>query len=114
MNRPTRLVHLVQMLAGRRSRSIDEIAEQFGISQRTAYRDIADLSRQNIPVMRDRYGYRLLDGTTIRPLALTAEEFAALRRALSHPALLKTPKLVRTLKMVEAKLEAASTVAEEE
>ena len=102
------------MLAGRRSRSIEEIAEYFGTSQRTAYRDIADLSRQNIPVMRDRYGYRLLDGSTIRPLALTSEEHAALMLALSNPALRRTPELARTLKMVEAKLEAANAAVEEE
>ena len=101
------------MLAGRRSRSIDEIAEHFDVSRRTAYRDIQDLSRQNIPVTRDSRGYRLLAGATIRPLALTAEEHAALKLVLANPATRTAPDLAKELKMVEAKLDAATARSED-
>ena len=101
------------MLAGRRSRSISEICDHFGVSQRTAYRDIQDLSRQNIPVTRDSHGYRLLDSATIRPLALTAEEHAALKLVLANPATRTPPDLAREVKMVEAKLDAATARSED-
>ena len=101
------------MLAGRRSRGIDEIADHFGVSRRTAYRDIQDLSRQNIPVTRDSHGYRLLAGATIRPLALTAEEHAALKLVLANPATRTPPDLAKELKMVEAKLDAATARSED-
>ena len=101
------------MLAGRRSRSIDEIACHFDVSRRTAYRDIQDLSRQNIPVTRDSHGYRLLENATIRALALTAEEHAALKLVLANPAIGRAPDLARDLKMVEAKLDIATARSED-
>ena len=113
MDKPARLIQLVQLLAGRRSRQLREIADHFGISPRTAYRDIADLSRHNIPVTRDEHGYRLLAGATIRPLALTAEEHAALKLVLANPAIGRAPDLARDLKMVEAKLDIATARSED-
>ena len=93
----------MQLLNGRRPRSIDEIAGHFGVSKRTAYRDIQDLSRQYIPVTRDSRGYRLLETAMIRPLALTAEEHAALKLVLANPATRTPPDLAKELEMVEAK-----------
>ena len=92
---------------------MDELAAHFGVSPRTVYRDIADLSRHNIPVTRDEHGYRLLDSATIRPLALTSEEHAALKLVLANPAIRRTPDLARDLKMVEAKLDAATARTED-
>ena len=85
-----------------------EIINRFGVSRRTVFRDMAELSRQNIPVTRDENGYRLLASATIRPLALTAEEHAALKLVLANPAIRPTPDLAGDLKMVEAKLDAAT------
>ena len=113
MDKPARLFQLAQLLAGRRSRDIAEIANHFDVSRRTAYRDIADLSRHNIPVTRDSHGYRLLDSATIRPLALTAEEHAALKLMLANPAIRNTPDLARDLNMVQAKLDAATARTED-
>ena len=113
MDKPARIFELVQLLVGRRSRSVDEIAGHFGVSRRTVHRDIADLSRRSIPVTRDEHGYRLLASATIRPLALTAEEHAALKLVLANPAIRQTPDLARDLKMVEAKLDAATARSED-
>ena len=113
VDKPARLFQLAQLLAGRRSRPMDELADHFGVSRRTVYRDIADLSRRNIPVTRDEHGYRLLNGATIRPLALTAEEHAALKLVLANPAIRQTPDLARDLEMVEVKLDAATASTED-
>ena len=113
MTRPIRLFKLVQLLAGQRRYRVSEIAERFGVTERTAYRDLAELSRTGIPVVNDEYGYRLLDTATIRPLALDAAERAVLKLLLSNPATRKSPDVTRTLKLVEAKLDSATREAEE-
>jgi predicted DNA-binding transcriptional regulator YafY len=55
LNKSARLLGLTHYLGGRRSRSVDEIADQFAVSPRTAYRYIANLESQGIPVTRDTY-----------------------------------------------------------
>ena len=113
MSRPARLLDLVQLLAGRRALPLQEIAGRFEISERTAYRDLSELSLRGIPVTRDEYGYRLVEGATIRPLALTAAERAVLKLLLDNPAARKAPDVVKTLKLVEAKLDSATRQVEE-
>ena len=113
MTRPIRLLKLVQLLAGQRRYHVSEIAERFGVTERTAYRDLAELSRTGIPVVKDEYGYRLLDTATIRPLALDVAERAVLKLLLRNPAAQKSPDVARTLKLVEAKLDNATREAEE-
>ena len=113
MTRPIRLLKLVQLLAGQRRYHVGEIAERFGVTERTVYRDLAELSTTGIPVVNDEYGYRLLDTATIRPLALDAAEQAVLKLLLGNPATQPSPDVTRTLKSVEAKLDAATLEAEE-
>jgi len=55
-----------------------EIAEQFGISQRTVYRDIRVLEESGIPVAGEAgQGYTLVDGFKLPPLMFTTEEAIA-------------------------------------
>lgn len=113
MSRSDRLLELVHLLGGRRARSLREIVDHFEISERTAYRDLADLQRRAIPLYRDEHGYRLVEGATLRPLNLTAEERAILRLALGNPALRKRPLLARRIRTLEAKIDAVSRATEE-
>ena len=113
MSRPARLIEMVHLLSGRRARTIEEIADRFEISERTAYRDLADLAAQHIPIYKDEHGYRLLETATLRPLNLTSEEHALLKIALYNPALRQQPALLRRLEALEAKLDAASSKVEE-
>ena len=98
MTRPVRMLELVNFLA-RRSKSIREIAERFEISERTAFRDIADLSAR-VPLTRTEHGYRLVETATLRPLSLTAAERAVLTLVLGNPALRKTSDIGSTLRCV--------------
>lgn len=113
MSRPARLIEMVHLLSGRRARTIEELADRFEISERTAYRDLADLAAQHIPIYKDEHGYRLLETATLRPLNLTSEEHALLKIALHNPALRHQPALLRRLEALEAKLDAASARIEE-
>lgn len=88
MDRPIRLMEMLQLLGGRRSWRPAELAERFGMSERNIYRDLQALSRlYGIPVTNDEHGYRLLEGATLRSLPLTATERAMLTLLLRHPAL---------------------------
>ena len=108
MPRPLRLVELVQLLGGRRAWKPIEIAARFGISERTAFRDLADLvGSWNIPVTKDQYGYRLTEGAVLRTLALTPLEHATLKLTRDHPALRSHPGVAHELELIEAKLAAA-------
>lgn len=111
-DRPTRLLELVHLLGGRRSKSLQEIVSHFEISERTAYRDLASLS-ERVPIVRNEYGYRLLDEGRLPPLALTLEERAVLRLALDNPVLERSRKLRRPLDTLRAKLDAATAAATE-
>lgn len=113
MSRSDRLLDLVQLLGGRRFRSLKEIVQHFEVSERTAYRDLAALERRRIPLTRDEHGYRLVEGATLRPLRLTGEERALLRLALGNAALGRQPHLARRLAVLEAKLDAVASAAEE-
>ena len=111
MDRPIRLIEILQLLGGRRSWRPAELAERFGMSERNIYRDLQDLSRlQSIPVTRDEDGYRLVEGATIRWLGLTSTERATLKLLLQHPAFRTASELTSTL---ERKLDAATRELEE-
>lgn len=111
MDRPIRLIEMLQLLGGRRSWQPAELAERFGISERTAYRDLQDLGRlESIPITRDENGYRLIEGATLRHLALNATERATLTLLLRHPAFRDAADLTARL---EGKLDAATRELEE-
>jgi len=113
MPRADRLFAMVTLLSGRRSRSMREMIDHFEVSERTIYRDLADLGQRHIPVTRVGDGYRLVEGSHLRPLNLSAAERAVLKLALGNPALRSSPILSRRLDVLEAKLDAAAVAVGE-
>ncbi|KFC08534.1 DeoR family transcriptional regulator [Trabulsiella guamensis ATCC 49490] len=86
--RADRLFQIVQILRGRRLTTAALLAERLGVSERTIYRDIRDLSISGVPVEGEAgSGYRLMDGFDLPPLMLTTRESEALMVAIR---LLKT------------------------
>lgn len=85
--RADRLFQIVQILRGRRLTTASLLAERLGVSERTVYRDIRDLSLSGVPVEEAGSGYRLLAGYDLPPLMLTTKESEALIAAIR---LLKT------------------------
>ncbi len=86
--RADRLFQIVQILRGRRLTTASLLAERLGVSERTVYRDIRDLSLSGVPVEGEAgSGYRLLAGYDLPPLMLTTKESEALIAAIR---LLKT------------------------
>jgi predicted DNA-binding transcriptional regulator YafY len=79
MNRIERLFGITTLLQARRYTAAEQIAEQFGISVRTVYRDIKALGEQGIPISFEaQRGYFLVQGFFLPPVTFSAEEANAL------------------------------------
>jgi predicted DNA-binding transcriptional regulator YafY len=83
MRRADRLFQIVQLIRGRRLTTAAWLAERLEISERTVYRDVADLQRQGVPLEGEAgVGYRLGKGFDLPPLMFSNEEAQALVAAV--------------------------------
>jgi predicted DNA-binding transcriptional regulator YafY len=79
MRRADRLFRLVQALRRRRVSTARQLADEFGVSERTVYRDVADLIASGVPIRGEAgVGYALDAGYDLPPLMFTVEEMEAL------------------------------------
>ena len=79
MNRIDRLFGLVILLQARRYVPAERLAEHFGISVRTVYRDIRALGEQGILVSFEAgRGYVLVPGYFLPPVGFTPKEASVL------------------------------------
>ena len=63
MRRSDRLFQLIQLIRGRRLSTAAWLAERLEVSERTVYRDVADLQSQGVPIEGAAgVGYRLGSG----------------------------------------------------
>jgi predicted DNA-binding transcriptional regulator YafY len=83
MRRADRLFQIVQTIRGRRLTTAAQLAERLEVSERTVYRDVADLQAQGVPIEGEAgVGYRLGKGFDLPPLMFTTEEAQALVAAV--------------------------------
>ena len=79
MRRADRLFQIVQLIRGRRLTTAAFLAARLEVSERTVYRDVADLQHQGVPIQGEAgVGYRLGAGFELPPLMFTQNEAAAL------------------------------------
>lgn len=79
MRRADRLFQLVQLIRGRRLTTAAFLAQRLEVSERTVYRDVADLQHQGVPIEGEAgVGYRLGVGFELPPLMFTQDEASAL------------------------------------
>lgn len=79
MRRADRLFHIIQLVRGRRLTTAAFLAQRLEVSERTIYRDIADLVRQGVPIQGEAgMGYRLGAGFDLPPMMFTQDEAKAL------------------------------------
>ncbi len=82
MNRIDRISALLVQLQSRPVVKAAQMAERFGVSLRTIYRDIRTLSEAGVPICGDAgVGYSLVEGYRLPPLMFTKEEATALLTA---------------------------------
>ena len=79
MRRADRLFQIVQNLRGGRLTTAAQLAERLEVSERTIYRDIADLIGTGVPIDGEAgVGYLMRDGFDLPPLMFTRDEITAL------------------------------------
>lgn len=79
MNRVDRLMAIVTTLQSRKYVPLQFLADKYGISTRTVYRDIRALHEIGIPIMfEDQKGYSVMQGFFLPPISLSLEEANAL------------------------------------
>jgi predicted DNA-binding transcriptional regulator YafY len=77
--RLSRLTALVTQLQTKRLVTSTQLAEKFGVSVRTIYRDIKTLEQAGIPILTEEgKGYTLMDGYRLPPVMFTESEANAL------------------------------------
>lgn len=101
-----RRMKLILMLQDSKKRlTVDELAETFGVSRRTIFRDFNVLSEINVPVTWDKYsGYGVMDGYKVPPLMFTAQELATIMVGLNFVKSQVDKQLVDDAKGVELKI----------
>jgi predicted DNA-binding transcriptional regulator YafY len=78
MNRIDRISAMLIQLQSRRVVKASDIAERFGISLRTVYRDVRSLEEAGVPIIGEAgVGYSLVDGYRLPPIMFTREEATA-------------------------------------
>ena len=83
MRRADRLFQIVQLIRGRRLTTAAWLGARLEISERTVYRDVADLQRQGVPLEGEAgVGYRLGKGFDLPPLMFSSAEAQALVAAV--------------------------------
>jgi predicted DNA-binding transcriptional regulator YafY len=79
MRRADRLFHIIQLIRGRRLTTAAYLAERLEVSERTIYRDVADLQLQGVPIDGAAgVGYRLGAGFDLPPMMFTQDEAKSL------------------------------------
>lgn len=85
--------------------TIKKLAETFGVTKRTIYRDMAMLSELEVPVVWDRYsGYGLMQGYKVPPLMFTSKELATIMVGLNFVKSQVDKNLIDDAKGVEIKI----------
>lgn len=105
MNKYERLLYILNLIRTRKNLNARELARACEVTERTIFRDITALSSAKIPIYYDR-GYKLLTENFLPTLNFSFREFLTAREALRSTPLRKLPEYNRTLKALEAKMEA--------
>ncbi len=105
-NRTERLFALVLLLQNRPYLTSKDLADHFGVSRRTIFRDLRALGESGVPLTyADGGGYEILDGYQLPPLMLTAREAATLLMGTEFTKLQSDVSLARDADQVGLKIE---------
>ena len=79
MRRADRLFRIIQLLRRRKLTTARQLADELEVSERTVYRDVADLVTSGVPIRGEAgVGYALDRGFDLPPLMFTEDELEAL------------------------------------
>jgi len=84
MNSSERRLKLILTLQSNEQMNARELAEKFGVSRRTIFRDLKVLEKMNVPVTWDKYsGYGIMRGYNMPPIMFNSQELATIMVGLS-------------------------------
>ena len=105
MRRADRLFQIVQLVRGRRLSTAAFLAARLEVSERTVYRDVADLQRQGVPIEGAAgVGYRLGQGFELPPLMFTHDEARALVASVRMAQVWQDPALAQASQVALGKI----------
>jgi predicted DNA-binding transcriptional regulator YafY len=107
-----RLLEITLILLNKSTITAKELAERFGVSTRTIYRDIDELSSLGVPVFTNKGsggGISLLDNYAINKAMLTEHERDSLLLALKTLQATKYPEIDATLEKIGAVFKKATS-----
>jgi predicted DNA-binding transcriptional regulator YafY len=108
VRRADRLFEIVQYLRGRRLTTAAQLAQWLEVSERTIYRDIADLTASGVPIDGEAgVGYRLHPHFDLPPLMFSYEEIDALVMGARFVESWGGPQLAHAARAALAKIAAA-------
>lgn len=107
MRRADRLFKIVLLLGRGRVVTARRMAEELEVSERTVYRDVADLISAGAPIDGEAgVGYRMRAGYQVPPLMFDGEELEALALGASMVRAWADPELAKAADRVLAKIDA--------
>ncbi|MBC7620276.1 MAG: YafY family transcriptional regulator [Candidatus Saccharibacteria bacterium] len=105
MRRADRLFQIVQLIRGRRLTTAAFLAQRLEVSERTVYRDVADLQHQGVPIEGEAgVGYRLGQGFELPPLMFTHDEACALVASVRMAQVWQDPVLAQASQVALGKI----------
>ena len=105
MRRADRLFQIVQLIRGRRLTTAAFLAQRLEVSERTVYRDVADLQHQGVPIEGEAgLGYRLGQGFDLPPLMFSVEEAQALVASVRMAQVWQDPALAQASQVALGKI----------
>ena len=105
MRRADRLFQIVQLIRGRRLTTAAHLAQRLEVSERTIYRDVADLQNQGVPIEGEAgVGYRLGLGFDLPPLMFTHDEARALAASVRMAQAWQDPAMAQAAEVALGKI----------
>jgi predicted DNA-binding transcriptional regulator YafY len=115
MNRIDRISAILIQLQSRRVVKASDIADRFGMSLRTVYRDIKTLEEAGIPLIGEAgVGYSIMDGYRLPPVMFTREEATAFLTAEKLMEKLTDPSSDENYKSAMYKIRSVLRMAEKD
>lgn len=115
MRRSDRLFDLIQILRDGKLHRAADLATRLEVSTRTVWRDMATLMASGLPIEGERgVGYMLREPITLPPVALTRDEFEAMRLGMALVSSAADPALARAAASLRAKISAVSPAGAQE
>ena len=104
LSKSVRLTNLLQLL-GRKKHylTVSALTEQLGVTERTVFRDLADLEKLGFPIYYDR-GYKIHSDVKIPQWVISETDLTTLQMLAESSPLLRLPSMQERWKIIQSKI----------